>query len=276
MPLTSLLRCGVALAELPPQPPDSYVGAGFAIVARAIDSDNGYASISVRLPGAPANDPLDGFRMMNLWLFGPHLAARPIIVENVMANQDLITQDPIVQRIAKEHGRHRLYHYPDPRTVPGQETSVEAGVWTEQHIVDDIKILHNVSADVEVMLGFHRQEGQSRFDDEDERMLDSLNQLLVSWARRTAFLHGFGPGMTPLAPKEREALALLLGPAAQKNFVDVLKVSAARAAEIIQGVHGKMGTSNRAELQSRWISSAQELASTPPTFARERKRGKLG
>lgn len=264
-------RIAAALGEIPPMGADAFIAAGFAIVGSVMKSEDGYACLNVREKEDPG-DPLFGYRMMNVWLFGPRVAAKTAITEHVMEHQDEIPLDPFVCRIASEGGKNRTYHEPDPRTVPERTHTTEAAVWTDQGLVDDIKLLHSITPDVELLLGFHRLKGEPTYTREDEEALAAMNDVLGTFARRVAFLYGFGPPMQPLAPKERDVLVLLLGAEQQKAFDEALNVKASRVNELVQSVHAKMGSANRAELQRRWMSNRTEELKTLPVFARTRRR----
>lgn len=263
-------RVAATLGDLPPAPADAFVAAGYKVIESALGCPNGSACIGIR-DRFEASDPLLGYRMMEMWVFGP-IAADQAPADAVMADPKIILEDPFCQKVAREAGKHRLYHEVDPRTVPGLETSIRAFMWQAQDLVDEIHLFHALSADLELRIGFYRVRGEATFTAGDERALNELNESLGPWVRRIAFLHGYGSGMQPLAPKEREALVLLLGSTAQKLFSEMLGVSTARANEIIQSVHAKLSSSNRADLQRRWMTDTPAVEPAMPMFTRAHRR----
>ena len=266
-PLQALAK----LMELPPAAPNHYLAASLELIGATIACREGFGLLSVRVVDEP-NDPLLGYRMMNLWLAGPRTVAKPAFTDAVMQNPDAITYDPFFQEIARAHGTCRTYHRPDPRTVPGLENSLEAHLMHAIGARDLIKLVRPCSAGVEVIIGFHRFTDEAAFSERDEQVLAQLNEGLALWGHRVALLHGFGGDYQPLTARETEMAALLLGASAQKTHAEALEISQPRAAEITREVHRKLGTGNRAELQRMWMTNAREVSATLPVDPRTRRR----
>lgn len=266
------------LEALPPAAVDTYAAMGFDRLAQLLGCREGILVFGARIC-PPEGDPLAGFRVLRVWHIGARNVIRTGVTDAVQQDDRLLLEDVVSQRMAREAGRHRTYHEPDPRTVPGLERSIDAGVWTNLCLHDHLKGVHTLDADRELYFGFHRLADDEPFTSDDVRMLEELLPAIHGWARRLVLLCGGRSIPEPLTRREGEMLVLLLGGAPQKTHAGVLGVSAPRARELVRAVHAKLGTASRAELQRLWMTARHEIASVPPVIGRlmlanQRKRAR--
>lgn len=266
--LDVLAKTTWALAELPPCGVDEFAGAGFARIAEAIDCREGIVVFAARV-GPREGDPLLGFRVLRIWSIGSANSMSTRTADVVRADAEILRNDPDTQRLAREAGRHRVYHQPDPRRSAESVDSINARLWDEFDLCDQLKSAHALDDDHELHFGFQRLSGDHPFTPADIATVEALMHGIRTWARRLGFLFGgLGPG-PQLSPRESEMLVLLLGSAAQKEHPSHLGVSGARARELVRAVHSKLGTSTRAELHSRWMSERVVAADVPPVLGRK-------
>lgn len=266
VPITVATVCA-ELAALPPGPVDAFVAHGFQRIAALFGVREGILVIGARTKPREG-DPLAGFRMLRVWNVGSKNVSDTRVTDAVEADEKLLLDDPVARRHALNTGTHRMFHDPDPRTVPGLERSIDAQLWTHLGFRDHLKGTHALDNDRELYFGFHRFLDQGPFVRDDLKILEELLPLLRIWARRVALLCGCVRPGTLFSRREAEMLVLLLGGEPQKAHADVLGVSGPRARELVRAVHAKLGTETRAELQRLWISEHRELGEVPPVLGR--------
>jgi DNA-binding CsgD family transcriptional regulator len=265
----------VDLAALGPQVSvERYIAASYGRIAEALGASGGYLAIAARV-SPPDGDPLWGWRMVGFYAVGPDSQQEVLAVEHVL-REDSYLQDPVVQNVVRAAGRHRVYHDPDPRTVPEGVGTIDLQFWNLLGLEDRMKLVYALAPDVELHLGIDRRMGLGRFAGADEQFLDELIHGLRPWAQRVALLHGYLAGREPLSMREREVACALLGHAPPKEFAGALGISEARAREIVRAVYRKLRVRSRAELASVWAGQHANLAAQPVATARTRRSVRRG
>ncbi len=264
----------VDLAALGPQPSvEEFVAAAHERLARAFGCSSGHVAVAVRENRAP-DDPLEGWRLPVFYAIGAGSSDEALAVETEIC-QETYLRDPIVKNVIRDAGRHRVYHDPDPATAPNRQGTLDAKYWSLLGLVDRLKLVHALEADVEVHVSIDRRTGAALFERDDAIVLEDVVPALGPWARRLALLHGYAPACAPLTVRERQVASRLLGHAPLKLLADQLGLSEARAREIVRAVYRKLGVGGRLELQSRWAGTrlapaAQPIATTRPHRRRRR------
>lgn len=273
-PCASVAQACVDLGALRPSAGlPEFVATGHRLMAGVVGADEGHVVVVTRVPAAES-DPLHGFRAAYAFLVGTRRAADPAMTERFLRSPELVAADPTVRAIMAEHGHHRVYHAPDPRTDPAQAGTIDLAIWTRLELVDRLKAVHALDADRELHLAFDRFAGDARpgwakpFDENDVLRAHEMIAVVGPWVRRLFLLAGLLPGHDPLAPREQEMLALLLGGAAQKTLHTALGVSVPRARELVRDVYAKLGVSSRSELHDLWLGP---MATQPVPVAPLRK-----
>jgi DNA-binding CsgD family transcriptional regulator len=258
------------LLALPPGPTtSSYVSAGYALLGSLIGSSDGYVVFAVQV--APPDDPLRGFRGLHAFTIGARETLHHSVTPRVMKDDSLLLGDFGIRRVFAEAGRHRTSHDPDPRQVPEMRGTLEERYWNDRRISDRLKGIYALDERHELHYGFDRFAGEPRFTADDERLIERVNRLLGPWARRVAFLHGYGPGLSPLTERESEALLILLTGEPQKNLSARLGVSQARGRELVRSLYPKLAVTRRLELMTCWMGESAAPAS-PPVLTEKRRR----
>jgi len=260
-------RCAVqlcmALYELPPARTIArYVAAGHRRLGEGLGSREGFVVLAVRVE-PPDGDPLAGFRPLYNFTIGKRSLSSTEVTAELLKNERRLLDDPVLRRMVAGAGRHRVFHGPDPRTVPALRTSVEVDYWNVRGVVDRLKAIHAIDQRLELHVGFDRSTGEPRFGRREEALVEALVAGMRPWARRIAFLVGEAPARMSLTPREREALCLLLGDLAQKQHAEALGLSSARARELVRSVYRKIGVGSRVELMARWYSARGDAQRTP-------------
>ena len=248
----ALAACSAILDAVPADGVAGYVARGHRRLGACVGSGEGYVVLAVRSE-VPDGDPLCGFRPHVTYQVGPS-SVQHTVANRVMRDDARLLSDPVLRRMVRDHGRHRTFHDPDPRTVPELAGSLDPMLWDQGGLFDRLKAIHPVGDGFEIHLGFDRHAGEPRFDDDDEAALAALSIAVAPWARRVMFLHGYGPGLAPFTARERQTLCLLLGDRPQTSCAEELGVSEARARELIRDLYAKLGVSSRSELMARWFT----------------------
>jgi DNA-binding CsgD family transcriptional regulator len=262
------------LYELPPgENVPAYVAAGLQCLGAALGSDEGYVVLVLRaMP--PQGDPLFGFRPVYNFTIGRQFVESTELTAELLRNDDLLIRDPILRRMVESAGRHRSFHDPDPRLSPATRDTVDAQYWTVRGLVDRVKLVHALDANRELHIGFDRSTGMEPFGPAETALLEPLTRGIGPWARRIALLHGEGPAMTPLAPRERDTLCQLLSDRPQKSYAQALGVSDARARELVRLVYRKLRVASRSELMTLWSVRPQGPSPLPAVEWRDRAGGR--
>ena len=263
----------VALAALGPEPTvERFVGASFASLARALDGSSGHVAIASRSEPVEG-DPLRGFRVDIFYGMGPGREHIVSVDEELRAETYL--HDPTVQAIARDAGRHRVYHDPDPRTDPARTGTIDAKYWTLRDLSDRLKLVYALTADIELHFAVDRLAGSAPFDAEDVLTLEAIASGLAPWTARLALLHGYTHGRAPLSARERAVACALLGHEPTKLIASSLELSEARARELTRDVFKKLRVRSRLELVSAWLSplrAPHPLSAEVTRSRRKRKR----
>lgn len=238
----------------------AYVSEAHAHLGRLIGSAEGHVVLALRT--AAPDDPLKGFRPIHSFTIGRRGTSALSMTPEAMRDDELLLNDPGIRRVIEGAGHHRAFHDPDPRTVPEMRGSIEERFWRDRGICDRLRIVHALDEGCELHLGFDRFVGEPPFTDGEEEALARVNVALGPWARRVAFLHGYGDGLTPLSARERDTLCFLLSDAPQKLLPAHLKLSEARSRELVRSLYAKFGITRRIELIWRWVV---QRPPSPPT-----------
>lgn len=270
--LEESLQVCVALAALPPQSSaEKFVAAGVELIARSLDATGGHFGLASRRRPREG-DPLQGFRLDVYYNFGPRFAEDLLRADELIQSESYV-HDPGIQLTARDAGKHRIYHDPDPRTQPSRAGSIDAHTWESLALVDRLKLVHALTDDLEAHFAFDRDAKSLPFDANDRATLETIMGGLSPWAQRAALLHGCLQGQTLLSARERTLACALLGPEPLKSVADELGIGEARAREIARNVYRKLRVDGRIGLAGAWAGARTETALAPisPLLRRRRR-----
>ncbi len=276
-PVSRIIRaCADLTAQGPADTVEQFVAEGHARMAAVLESRSGFCVIAARSRPVEG-DPLLGWRVQLFYAVGA--SDDEIIPAAQDVQEETYVDDPVVQRLVRDAGRHRTYHDPDPRTDPDRRGTIDERYWELLRLVDRLKLVYALGSDVEIHLGFDRFVGESRFSTTERDLLWSLLSGIGPWMERLALLHGYLEGQAPLSPRERQIALGLLGDAPLKHIAGRLGMSEARARELVRAVYRKLGVGSRAELAFLWArrttegpDSAREATCIPPLRSGRRFR----
>lgn len=257
----------------PTQTPERFAPQGSFASPGALDASSGHLGIGSR-PRADERDPLLGFRLDIMYGVGAASSLGIVTFDEELRAESYV-HDPVVQRVVRDAGRHRIYHDPDPRRARDRAGTLDEKYWTLLDLTDRLKLVYALSPDVELHFAIDRHGRAPRFTKRDVAVLDLVMRGLDPWARRVALLHGDLGGRKRLSARERAMTCALLGHAPLETIADDLGLNEARSRELARDGYKKLGVSGRIGLANAW-SSVVEGESHDPVATTRLKRARRG
>ncbi|MBX3214635.1 MAG: hypothetical protein KF850_21550 [Labilithrix sp.] len=154
----------------PTQTPERFAPQGSFASPGALDASSGHLGIGSR-PRADERDPLLGFRLDIMYGVGAASSLGIVTFDEELRAESYV-HDPVVQRVVRDAGRHRIYHDPDPRRARDRAGTLDEKYWTLLDLTDRLKLVYALSPDVELHFAIDRHGRAPRFTKRDVAVLD--------------------------------------------------------------------------------------------------------
>lgn len=220
-------------------------------VRAALDSPRAFAVVAGRY-GPDADDPIGGWKVIDVI----HASETPPevleVVSEYASDRNNLLDDPATVRLVNGTGlrvfrRADLMDESDGASVPSAKLVEKTGVG------DRIVSALPVSDWAEVYFGFDRLAGAEAFTDADVEFVRNALQGLAWLGRNVALCYGLMSDRGPFAPREREALSLLLDGMSEKQVAAAMGLTKASAHQYVVSIYRKLGVRSRGELTALWI-----------------------
>lgn len=219
-------------------------------VAQLVDAQNAYWSGAVRMT-EDERDPLNGWR--------------PVVVRYLrpLANDEKFTQqrlrairrgavDELLVAQSRLGGTFRARRMQDLVSPEWFKSETYQG-YLGRGVHDSLTVGVPVSPMAEGYYGFFRTRAGDPFTDTQRDIAFYAMRGLTWFHRQILLAHGLVGAGSPLSPKERHLLALLLTDKSEKLIAADLGVTPATAHTYIRGVLRKFGVKGRGGLISLWL-----------------------
>lgn len=236
------------LAEIPPAAFDRLRDGLADEAVRLVDAD--WAALMVAtIDVEPDGDPLFGWRLQ--LVDSPHVAAhlRAEMIEAM--RRGLYVNDRRSRLHASNAGRTRVSLRTDGEPdATDDQMRQRLDAWG---VADQLVAALPLADDVELYFAVSRLVGRPAFTTADrDRLRDALDGFRASAVHFVRSYGLFGP--VALAPRERQAVALLLRGLSEKELADRLGIRPATAHEYVVSAYRKLGVRSRPELLHLWLA----------------------
>jgi DNA-binding CsgD family transcriptional regulator len=211
------------------------------------------AVMAVRIPNPPPDDPLAGFRPRRYFVMSNDGVRYEELLDDWVATPKMVLEDALTQRNMGGAGARRANRrrdlLPDGQWIGSNSQRFMEGLGLTDRLMGG-EPLH---PDIECHLVFDRM-GPPDFSAGDRELLLDLLAPLEPLFERWVRAHGFYPDQTPLTPREREILGLLLGSGSEKEIALKLGLSAGTTHQYVVALYRKMGVRRRYQLFTHGLS----------------------
>lgn len=207
---------------------------------------------AIRMAGDHTEDPLKGWRISSALQL--HVEAERIIDEPLMQAKEAWNKreiDPCFLIPLKELGQFR-YHILR-RDLPAEwfDGPFYKQFYASVGTYDSVWVGFPINQDAESYFGFHFKEALT----EEQAQLLAFALRGIKWFHRQLMLnHGLLVASSPLMPRERDVLNLLLTEASEKEIADTLGLAVSTTHHYVTNVFRKFGVRGRAALMSLWLN----------------------
>ncbi|WED66189.1 LuxR C-terminal-related transcriptional regulator [Synoicihabitans lomoniglobus] len=219
-------------------------------VAEMIDAQNAYWMEAVQMTRAMA-DPLCGWRPMVIRYLQPLPMDERFTQRRMRAiRSGEIDESTVAQaRLAGTFRAHRLRDI-----VPAAWYKTEFyQSYRDRGIHDSLTVGVPINAMTEGYYGFLRMREGEPFTEKQLQVAHYAMRGLTWFHRQVLLAHGVTVAGTPLTPRERELLALLLTDRPEKLIAEELGVTTATVHTYVRQLLRKLGVSGRNGLISLWL-----------------------
>jgi DNA-binding CsgD family transcriptional regulator len=170
------------------------------------------------------------------------------------AYPEVFLESPQVKALLNGVGRHRRHR----RAELVDKATCNACAFAAEVVKDmdggDVLVAsYTISPRAEIFYGIHRAPGDAEFGERERHLLlEALTQL--GWfQRRLARSLGLLDARTPLTPRQRQLLGLLLTGASEKEIAEQLQITALTVHQYVKEIYRNFSVHSRAELMALWL-----------------------
>ena len=209
---------------------------------------------AVRLSGDHAVDPLKGWRVpggQQLHAVAPHPDEE--LIKEIKRRWERREVDPAFLLPLKEVGTFRCHIIRRDLPTDWFDSPYYKQFYASVGTHDSVWVGFPVNQDAESYFGFHSRQP---FTEEEAELLAFTLRGIKWFHRRLMLSHGLLVASTPLMPRERDVLKLLLTEATEKQIAEQLGLALSTTHNYVTGVFRKFGVRGRAGLMSLWLNQA--------------------
>lgn len=215
-----------------------------------VEADESFTLIAARRDDVPGTGSFAGWSPIKL-CYAPDRPERRRMGERF--RREGAATDDTLYRIASGCGAHRAYLRADQGTPEELAAAPSTAFMRALGVHDRLVSAHALDERIEVFFVFDRKTPDRPFTEADRAFLEQAMPALRRTCRWLALSHGAFPGQKLLSPREREALAHLLGPEPKKRIAAELGLTEGSLHQLAVRVYGKLGVSGRTELMALWL-----------------------
>jgi DNA-binding CsgD family transcriptional regulator len=161
----------------------------------------------------------------------------------------------MTQAIARGADRHRAHRradvVDDRASLRTPQVKVPRPVGISHRLVAGFAL----APELAVFFGVDRARGNRPFGPRERDLAAAAIEGLGWFHRRLVQSYGLLDGASPLSPREREALSLLLTGQPEKQIAAAMGLTPRSAHQVITAVYRKLGVRSRTQLLADWLGS---------------------
>lgn len=222
------------------------------LAAELLDVTDVLVCFGIRDRSVPG--PLHGWRNVGARRFGPNAERDGLILTqwyNTTRNQ---AADPCVQALVRTSGRARALLRSEVADDDAWRSSNVDALLAESGIRDRLVGGGPLTPSAELLLIAYRRTSQRRFGADERDALTRLAERLGGVGRNIAHGYGLIDSRKPFAPREREALRLLLLGFSESAAAASLGLTTRSFHQYVVALHRSLGVRSRGELMARFLA----------------------
>jgi len=221
-----------------------------ATVAQILDAQNAYWMGAVRLT-ENEDDPLRGWRPRSIRYLRPLPNDEKFTQQRLMElNRGRVDEATVAH--ARRAGSYRAARLRDLVSAQWFKGETYKG-YVGRGVHDSLVVVAPVAAIAEGYYGFFRMRPDDPFTESQRDTALYAMRGLTWFHRQTMLAHGLLVARSPLTPKERRVLALLLTDKSEKEMAAQLHLAASTLHSYVRDVLRKFGVSGRNGLIALWL-----------------------